>query len=1342
MRIHQLTAIKALEPVHSLHRFGKRAIVGEFIPTREAAAILTQAVASLVITKPADLQVDLPSPEQTLRSFLVRANFGTGKTILLLALGEMLYALGDPDLFAEWHALFHGYPDLQRLYAQLRAETRGRPFVVLVADLKEKGGTPLRDVVVRALLDWVKRYDSEIRTNSEFDLAVQHLTAARERMPELLAAAVATHAPGLEVEELISLLHSWDRSALEISYTAMAEAAGFAPDRNRVEMRSYYEEIRRQLVGKVGGIVLLCDEMHHFFTTSASFPGQLAGSLADLDAFAVYVNETKHDQMVPCLLVGAVHENLSSYLRGAGTSGDAFEQAKGRFREYPLTSSLSQTELICGAFRPNHDAFEELVSDPDTWVQAQVLAALAPSGTQWQCFFPLHPSVVTNLPTLARRLAQNDRTTFHFLDVAVRNHVEQDFAISDGRLNLVALPSVYDYFLSAIEERDSSVLKAVQMAVQYCSGGRLHEQVMKTFACLHIAGSVSSEDGGAVVRQAVTVDQMARLINHAAQAEVKQVLEELLGSGYLHRNDRMEYILIVGGGLSAHELEQRVKGKMREVDPDAWLVKRLQDPGLRRQTAMGSGRIKERITRDFRIQILPVTEVASFQQPTPTQYSGHLLFVIPSCGMTPEQFRSVVEPHLSRLHGLGAIVALPRRWDFLDGDVIRRQEALRAILQTARSTEEKQRITETLERLEEDLRWKLVDFGQPSNWILETQFGPMQSSNRFLTDFLTQMVERLYPRFPEFRSNGLDTATVVHNLLERFLLNPVALRCDATTRSRAEQVLVAVGLATQAAGDPAVFSLAAPHDEVAHPNALEIWALLDEIDWSGETPLATLYDRLELPPYGMPRHLTDLFLGIWLRMRGAIVRNRKGGVDQPEINLRLIKDLAFRRDEGFTIEIPRHLDPELLVSLGQLWALIGQTVGTTNYLVATDQAVAPRQKRELLLNDLYAFGQRVSAELLSPARTLGRPDEDGEALVAELDRLRVEESASPEALFRALVCEIDPGRLQALRERLGSGAGLAAMAALVEAVNTLPTFDVEHFPDLAKQRAELVDAVGKLSPTDQEFMRRLRTGMDQFRTNYLTRYAEAHDRLNEARSKFGQELLAAPGFELLRRLSQLVLPPQVPAPVRSADLESRVVAVLGQVCPERGATRLAAGHGWTCNNCRANAEVFWMVEEELAHLKETEARLAADFALALQEWSALLDQFLDDEFPKTLGLPPLFDSDSQAFTNLKRALRSLGRFLDENGGEAEAREQLETVLPQLNGYLSIARGGGQPRNRKSVHDLADLIEETLGSQGLEMIQLDAADPSKQRPLLTAFDRVVQELAKGGVEILIRRRRRD
>ena len=386
---------------------------------------------------------------------------------------------------------------------------------------------------------------------SSFTLLLCRLATGDERAVEVASAAGVAHAAELALHAVLvmsgrrtsfasDLLTAVEEQAGELGLGDIAAAAASAradadPGLRARSAVDLLDRLARSSLAADGRrTLLLVDEMGRYVEHTAANPRS-----EDPSVFQQLAERAGGRSGPPLAVIGVLHHRLAEYVAAMGGVVEAeWTRSADRYEEIAFGDSLEQTlHLVAGALdagsghtRPVRDAAHRLYAD------ASRLGAIGgdPADTAGIAdgLFPLHPATIAALTVAARRLGQNERSIFGFLQTlepsGFQRFIQETPYGPDGWYRL---PALFDYLAAqgAIRFGSADRERRWQLAldaVAQLEPGSLEASAMRCVALLATLEPVQS--------LRATPEALAWCLG-VEEGEATVALDALVSRGMLYR---------------------------------------------------------------------------------------------------------------------------------------------------------------------------------------------------------------------------------------------------------------------------------------------------------------------------------------------------------------------------------------------------------------------------------------------------------------------------------------------------------------------------------------------------------------------------------------------------------------------------------------------------------------------------------------------------------------------------------------------------------------------------------------------------------------------------------------
>lgn len=809
------------------------------------------------------------------------------------------------------------------------------------------------------------------------------------------------------------------------------------PDSRAVVRR--VEALRDLVVehGPYKGILIALDELGKGLEYAARHAGEDVFLLQELAEVA----SRSHDR--PLVIIGILHQAFEQYGERLDlTARKEWAKVQGRFSDIAFLEPPEQQMRLASAAvaalaLPGAAAWGGRLA---TIAESVVAAGHGPSGLKAEEFnalaanaYPLHPSLLIALPHLFRRLAQNERSLFAYLQSQEPFGLQE--LVRERPDGLMRLPDLFDYVAAnlggslARQTATRRWLEAVDATERAPSLPPLETALLKTIGVLGILGETPAVQPTSPLLALALADQPD---DPAVQTALATLQSRSL---VVFRRYSRVYRIWEGSDV---DVEARIEEGQRKTAGQPGMADHLgrflaHRPLVARRHSHTTGAL-----RAFEVRYLD--EPARAEHLAPARLDGLIVCCLPAGASQVQRFLEwAASPPIAALPHL--LVVVPDQI----GPLREAIDELRALHWAWENTPElrddrvaRRELAERIAHVEQALAQlttalldpRLAPLGAAAGWLYR---GEAQAARTpvDVTQLLSQAMDALYPESPRVRNELINRRTLSsaaaaarRTLIERMLTDGnrplLGLEGFPPERSMYASVLQASGLHREEDGQWG-FGPPPPADR---QGLRPVWEAMERIIFGATQapcPVSDLFAQLAAPPYGALPGVLPVLLAAFLLARAD------------EISL-------YR--EGSFVPDPGIADFEVLMRRPELFAVAGSQVSGERAAVVTRLA-SGLGTRPATLPVVRGLLRRVRALPEYAWRTRRLPPEVL-ALRAAIERARSPERLLFEELPAALgeppfaaATEPDTERIGRFFDRLNGALATwqAAFPAMVESAH-------------------------------------------------------------------------------------------------------------------------------------------------------------------------------------------------------------------------------------------------------------------------------------------------------------------
>lgn len=758
----------------------------------------------------------------------------------------------------------------------------------------------------------------------------QRVRPSRKMPPALLPIVVTGSREPLQLAILrglqAAIVHQRSRRCSHVLgriTAALDEAAAGKPPSAHAMTDLFAEVLRAACSGsEVGGLFLVLDELGKLLEYAAAHP---AGSdLYTLQALAEFAARAPQ----PFLILGILHQDFSLYAdRLTGHERAEWDKVRGRFEDIAFEEPADEMLRLVAEARSQSPDGAQLARIP-TGGQKRFRALckmawrlnLAPPHMTSREFrdllarcYPLHPLVAIVLGPLFRKLAQNERSVFSFLESSEPHGLCDHVQAHDG--HLYSLHHLYDYLLGSIGEGLYVQLHGKRWAEIETVLARLPAANALDIALVKSIGLLGAMGQW---RNLLATDTIVRLaVNDAAAGEVRLALGGLKNKrAVVHRRYNRSFALFEGSDI---DLDERIRAARGRIDPSKGVAALAAQfvaprPLVAKRHSFVTGSL-----RYFGVRFVGHTEFSDILRQPPAPGDGQILILLPDPATPGDTIDSLVRDPVLRdrsdllvvipaetrsledvLHELASLEWMRANTPELEGDATARRE-LRAR-------------TAALRRSLDEIVTPILAPGDAqapaSAWYHRGQKRRL-SSRTAVQEYLSGLCDETYASTPRIRNELINrrelssaAAAARRNLIEAMIEHGEQLDLGISgtppEKSMYLSVLRQPGIHRNTADG---WHFSAP-SRTADEGIRSVWSAIIEYFSQSERearPILALYEKLTAPPHGVLAGPMPVLLCAALLANDSRVALYEEGSFIPQLNIAAFERL-LRAPERFSVQ--------------------------------------------------------------------------------------------------------------------------------------------------------------------------------------------------------------------------------------------------------------------------------------------------------------------------------------------------------------------------------------------------------------------------------------------------------
>ncbi|MDO8685940.1 MAG: hypothetical protein Q7J78_04625 [Clostridiales bacterium] len=509
----------------------------------------------------------------------------------------------------------------------------------------------------------------------------------------------------------------------------------------------------------------------------------------------------------------------------------------------------------------------------------------------------------------------------------------------NGRLNLITLKEIYDYFIDIVSEKKAGLKDSAARCLAFCRN-ELEKEVIKAL----VVAQVSAGDGA---DPRLSARDIAFIIGMDDFKAVDGFLKELNANPvsnviYYEKENRFEFI---AAASSEADLQKRLEEEAAGVDPYEALLEVIKEYSnsifIRALYQVNPSRDILPVRKDLGGVIFRPADLlkALNNECRNIDRDGKIMFAIPSFndGTSFTQGMGInwgtgfndgagelidnIKIRLQR-EGNNVCVAVPKEFPYHIERELKLYAAAKHLSQDEHLGENGRKLVQkNFQRVQKSIENEIKQFGSITNFlfifnnnIIKENFTNLESFERFI-------VLRHFHKFPRVDAESIRGKNAVHNLIENFLIFGEKVNIPDNYSVEIDRLIMDVlrplGLVrVERSGSGCSARVKVP--EVSeNPASKEVWDIVCDTS----VTIADVFSLLEEPPYGLPDYMVDLYIAAAVAANRIVIKF-KGQYQQLSKS-----SIAFINSSGYSLEKVITIPRELKVKVKQIWAAFGRLYG-------------------------------------------------------------------------------------------------------------------------------------------------------------------------------------------------------------------------------------------------------------------------------------------------------------------------------------------------------------------------------------------------------------------------------
>lgn len=897
MNIRDLVCLKSFDPVINLSSAGniseQERLLSNYIMTEKLAEIFVNMLESITLIRSESRREKLGGDidfSVTKRSHILSGQYGTGKSYFLLMLNIVL-EMKNTSLANQIIERFSEYPELQY---QLKHIKENNKYFLVRINGENENEKEFKDVIQSEVKNALEKEFGDISIKSVYEKTLDMYQNVYERNREKIDEILKIK--GYSTHDIIAGLSNYRKEAIKRSEEIIEDVTGVRP-KIEVEKIEDFLKDANDIVKSKGyqEIVIVFDEFSAYL--NASIEERRINK--DLGQIQTLSQLSSHSSNIDISFVASTHKDLAEMIENAGASKkEELDKVLGRFQvhqliygqeEELLKSTITLDKVKFSQYRGEYgEDFKELEKE---------------YGRSIEDFYPLHPATIMYLEPMTKLYAQGVRTAFGFFEQKVRKDYFHQEVIKDGKLNLVTVSDLYDYFEGDIEEKRRELYETRNQICNYVENDR---DIVNYSKALAVAYSSSLTASGAITE--LSAKNLKNMYLMESEEKVEKKINPLVSDDHINiiKNNNKYRLAVNSSGFSPDEMIKKEKEKINPNTIRNKILNKSQDRIFIKDNydlKYNMGLYPMDRSLEGSIYTLEELEKANFDRTFSTGKDGKIIFMIPNFEENYDG-EALANKYMEKMKELNKNIclAIPRDIIF-DPDVLREYGAILRVEKDEKvlKDEELRRIMITRSRkIEDKIRNKyLRKFSNLKNFIFIFSDGKRRTDLRQDKALYKEILYSYYKKFPhEIKVENFNSRNPLNKLIKLFLDGGST---EITKKNKTSEEAKNI-YATLKPLDLVKITEKVNTEKVEFQSPRsELSQLSKEIMDMVETPeenmsLEEKYKTLKAAPYGLNTPFIDLYFFVSNKLGKTYIENKKSQ-RHLAIDTTTVKYLSEKSDE-------------------------------------------------------------------------------------------------------------------------------------------------------------------------------------------------------------------------------------------------------------------------------------------------------------------------------------------------------------------------------------------------------------------------------------------------------------
>lgn len=920
MKIRDIVLLKEFDPVIDLTRAEnlneQERLLGNYIMTEKLAETFINILESINMTRSSNRREEKGGDIDriaTKRSHIVTGQYGMGKSYFLLMLNIIL-EMKNTKLYDELIKRFQRFPELKY---HLEFIKNNKKYFVVRINGEAENEKDFKDMLQEEIIKSLQNNFGEIEITSVYQEALDGLDRLYLNMSNQIDKFLDNL--NLDIDDLKAGLSNYQREYLDIFKKLSIDLIGNEIKLSIKNMEVFLRDVNKELEKHgYNELVIILDEFSAYLTSSIE-SNRISTDLGNIQSLCQL---TPVNSGVNVSFVTSTHKDLGQMLDGNdGTSKDQLDKVFGRFQQHILAFDQGE-ELLKNTIDLDVQKFNKYsMTYRDYIVRLENIY-----NTSFLDFYPLHPATVKFLEPISQLYAQKVRTTFSFLKEVVKEKFFNKNIEDNGKLNLITLSEIFDYFETSIESKDNNIIRVYNQTANE-SIIEKDEDLKDFLKALTVAYVSSASKAG---KTELSAEELRDIYQIDSEETVKTKMIPVISNDYLNITtiDGKYRLFVNNSGIN---LDKVIATEKEKINPYK-MLRSILSKSENRVFIKNNYNLKYSMgiypfDRKLEGEILDLSELESKDKNKlfKTAEDGKIVFLIPDFS---ENFNmeSIEKKYgeILRNYNKNICLAIPKDIMFTIDD-LKTYGAIKKIEKNnediIKNEELKKILFRRKRKLEDKIRNKyLRRFANLRNYSFIFGGGEIKDNLKQEIMLYKELLYNYYEKFPyEIKVENFNNRGPLNKLVEKFIENGIGKLARDDNAEQVKQIyatLLPLDLGFQKENHgPKIIELKSPEEK----NSKKSYEIMKHIETEHES-LKETFNILKRAPYGLNDPLILLYFYVANKI-GRITVIEKEKKKYISLDVTSLKNI-LEKPEDFKIE--KNDIETVPEEVGIVWKILGR----------------------------------------------------------------------------------------------------------------------------------------------------------------------------------------------------------------------------------------------------------------------------------------------------------------------------------------------------------------------------------------------------------------------------------